>query len=115
MTINGYELEADFTDADLIEKIESGIDTLYKEAEKLKELEKDKTITTAEGIRRQCKVLKDFFDYVFGEGTSEKIFKGKNSLNLCLKAYEDIVEARDNQFNELNKRVDAYSPDRLKR
>lgn len=115
MTINGYEFDLDLTDADIIEKMEQGVQNLYEEAEKLKELKKDDKITTAEGIRQECKVLKDFFDYVFGEGTSEKIFKGKDSLNLCLKAYEDIIEARDKQYNELNDRINAYSPDRLKR
>ena len=115
MTINGYEMNVDLTDADVIEKIEKGVQNLYEEAEKLKELSKDDKITTAEGIRQECKVLKDFFDYVFGEGTSEKIFKGKDSLSLCLKAYEDVIEARDKQYEELNNRVNAYSPDRLKR
>ena len=115
MTINGYEIDIDFTDADVYEKIEQGIQTLEKEAEKLQELHNNENITTAEGIRQECKVLKDFFDYVFGEGTSEKIFKGKNSLNLCIKAYEDVVKARDEQYNSLNQKIDAYSPDRLKR
>lgn len=115
MTINGYEFDVDLTDADIIEKMEQGVQNLYEEAERLKELKKDEKITTAEGIRQECKVLKDFLDYVFGEGTSEKIFKGKDSLNLCLKAYEDVIEARDKQYNELNDRINAYSPDRLKR
>lgn len=115
MTINGYEFDVDLTDADIIEKMEQGVQNLYEEAEKLKELKKDDKITTAEGIRQECKVLKDFLDYVFGEGTSQKIFKGKDSLNLCLKAYEDVIEARDKQYNELNDRINAYSPDRLKR
>lgn len=115
MTINGYEFDVDLTDADIVEKMEQGVQNLYEEAERLKELKKDEKITTAEGIRQECKVLKDFLDYVFGEGTSEKIFKGKDSLNLCLKAYEDVIEARDKQYNELNDRINAYSPDRLKR
>lgn len=115
MTINGYEIEADLTDADLIEKIEQGVNKIYEEAEKLKQLDKDNEITTAEGIRQECKILKDFFDYVFGDGTSEKIFNGKDSLNLCLKAYEDVIEARDKQYDELEKKLNAYSPDRLKR
>ena len=116
MTINNIEIDIDFTDADVIERIEKGCEKLYQEAEELKKLQKeDENFNTAEGIRQECKIIKDFFDYVLGEGTSEKIFNGKDSLNLCLKAYEDIVEERDKQLNDFNNRVGSYSPDRLKR
>ena len=116
MTINGYEVDIDFTDADVIERIDKGCEKLYQEAEELKKLQKeDENFNTAEGIRQECKIIKDFFDYVLGEGTSEQIFKGKNSLNLCLKAYDDIVEMKEKQFKELNDRISDYSPDRLKR
>ena len=115
MTINGYEFDIDLTDANIVEKMEQGVENLYKEAERLKGLHNEEKITTAEGIRQECKVLKDFFDYVFGEGTSEKIFKGKDSLTLCLNAYEDVIKARDEQYNTLNEKINAYSPDRLKR
>ena len=115
MTINGYELDIDFTDADTMEKIENGVKVLYDEAEKLQKENEDGNVTTAEGIRQECKILKDFFDYVFGEGTSKKIFGDKNSLELCLNAYEDIIKMRDKQFESLNNKISAYSPDRLKR
>lgn len=115
MTINGYEIDIDFTDADVIERIENGKKILYNGAEDLKQKKDDENFNFAEGIRQECKMIKEFFDYVFGEGTSEKIFKGKNSLNLCLKAYEDIVDASEKQIDELNKKIDAYSPARLNR
>lgn len=113
MIINGVEFDnIDFTDADLLERIE------YKSEEVLKkcdELEKIESTKFAEGIRQQCKILKEFLDYVFGEGTSEKAFKGKDSLRDCLKAYEDIINERNRQLNNLNKIADKYSPERLKR
>lgn len=115
MTINGYEVEIDFTDADTIEKIEQGVDKLQKDAEQLELQRKDEKITSAEGIRLECKILKGFFDYVFGDGTSEKIFNGKDSLDLCLKAYEDIIKAKETQCDDLYQRLSTYSPDRLKR
>lgn len=115
MTINGYEIDIDFTDADVIERIEKGKKVLYNGAEELKKQKDDENFDLAEGIRQECKIIKDFFDYVFGEGISEKIFKGKNSLNLCLSAYEDIIKISDEQFEELNNKINSYSPDRLKR
>ena len=115
MTINGYNIDIDFTDADVIQKIEEGKSILYNGSEELKGTTKDKNFNIAEGIRQECKIIKDFFDYVLGDGTSEKIFKGKDSLNLCLQAYEDIINTYDKQYEELNKKIDTYSPDRLAR
>ena len=111
MIINGVELDIDFTDADILEKIEKGSKEVYDKAEELK----NSTVSPAEGIRQECKILKDFLDYVLGEGTSEKLFGNKNSLKLCLKAYEDIVTARETQINEFQAKVSKYSPDRIKR
>ena len=42
------------------------------------------------------------------------VFQGKDSLNQCLKAYEDIINAREKQVKEINARVNKYSPDRIK-
>ena len=111
MKINGVEFQIDFTDADILEKIEKGSKEVYEKAEELKS---SKT-TPAEGIRQECKILKDFLDYVLGEGSSEKIFGNKNSLNECLNAYEDILNARENQYSDFEKRISKYSPDRLNR
>ena len=113
MTINGVELNIDFTDADTIEKIDKG----NKEVQdKTKELEKNiENISPAEGIRQECKILKEFLDYVLGDGTSKEIFGEKNSLRECLKTFEDIINERNRQFDNLQNVVDKYSPDRLKR
>lgn len=111
MTINGVELNIDFTDADILERIENGSKEIYNKAEELKNVG---NLTPAEGIRQECKILKDFLDYVLGDGTSKKLFGDKNSLNECLKAYEDIVKARDMQLKDFTERVSKYSPDRLK-
>lgn len=110
MKINGVELEIDFTDADILEKIESGSKKVYEEAEKLKGIT---NLTPAEGIRQECKILKNFLDYVLGDGTSGKLFKGKNSLKECLTAFEDIINARKQQFDDFQAKISKYSPDRL--
>lgn len=112
MIINGVELEIDFTDADFIEKVEEACKEVFNKAEELKQ---DKKLSLAEGIRQECKILKDFLDYVLGDGTSEKLFKGKDSLNQCLKAFEDIINAKQNSMNEFESKISKYSPDRLKR
>ena len=112
MIINGVEFDIDFTDAEILERIENGSKEIYQKAEELKG---NKDLSPAEGIRQECKILKDFLDYVLGDGTSEKLFQGKDSLNQCLKAYEDIINARKTHYEEIQAKVSKYSPDRLKR
>ena len=60
MIINGVELDIDFTDADILEKIENGSKEVFSKAEELKG---NKDLSPAEGIRQECKILKDFLDY----------------------------------------------------
>lgn len=112
MKINGVEFDIDFTDADILEKIENGSKEIFDKAEQLKN---NKDLSVAEGIRQECKILKDFLDYVLGDGSSEKIFGQKNSLKECLNAYEDIINAKKSQYDEFTAKVSKYSPDRIKR
>lgn len=111
MTINEKVFDVDFTDADLIEKIEIGSKKVFDETERIK----NEDFSVAEGIRQECKIIKDFLDYVFGEGTSKELFGDKDSLNLCLKAFEDIINEKEKQVKSINDFVSRYSPDRVQR
>lgn len=113
VVLNGKEFDIDFTDAEVNEKIDAQTKIVD---EKVEEIEKNiNNIELAEGIKQACKILKDFLDYVLGEGSSEKIFEGKNSLKLCMEVYRDLINERNRQFENLQKVVDQYSPDRLNR
>ena len=111
MIINDIGFDIDFTDADFIEKIETASKKVYEETEKLKTTD----YTLAEGIRQECKILKEFLDYVLGDGTSEKLFGKKDSLHLCLKAFEDIIKKKEEQVKSINELTERYSPERLER
>lgn len=111
MTINGKTFDMDFTDADLIEKIEIGSKKVFEETEKVK----NEKYQLAEGIRQECKIIKEFLDYVFGEGTSQELFGNKDSLYLCMKAFEDIINEKEKQVKSINELVSKYSPDRVQR
>ena len=114
INLNGIEFEIDFTDADIIEKIENGIKIVDKKVDDIKATLNEQT-GLAEGVKQACKILKDFLDNVLGEGSSEKLFGSKNSLNLCIKVYQDLINERNRQYDNLQKVVDEYSPDRLER
>lgn len=111
MTINGINRDIDFTDADLLERIEEGSKVVYDETEKLRNV----NLKIAEGIRQECKILKDFIDYVFGEGTSKEWFGEKDSLHLILQAFTDVIKEREKQMNSINELASKYSPERVQR
>lgn len=111
MTINGVNRDIDFTDADLLERIEEGSKKVYDETEKIRNV----NLKIAEGIRQECKILKDFIDYVFGEDTSKEWFGEKDSLHLILQAFTDVINERDKQMNSINELASKYSPERVQR
>lgn len=114
MTINGVERgEIDFTDADVLDLIDKESQIVDSKAEELRKIKEN--LSLAEGIRQECKIVKDFFDNVFGEGTSEEVFKGKDSLNECLNAYEDVMNTYQEQYKMYYDRINKYSPDRFQR
>lgn len=115
LVINNVELNVDFTDADFIDKVDKASKKVLKNVDELKAEKEKKDFSAAEGIRQECKILKDFIDDVFGAGTSEQIFEGRNSLMECLQVYEDIINEKQKQNNILENAINKYSPDRLKR
>lgn len=112
MKINDVELEVNFLDADFMEKVENCCKKVAEQAEKSKK--ELKNLTFSEQIKGECKIIKDFFDEVFGEGTSDKIFEGKNDLKLCILAFQELINAKIKMQNEMNSLFAKYSPDRLK-
>jgi hypothetical protein len=110
MKINGYELEVDFTDADFIDKIEK----YAKEVSEQVELTKRKEMGMAEFIRKECEIVRNFFDNVFGKGTAKKIFGNKYSLSICISTFQQFIEAKLSQQKELEEIINKYSPERLK-
>lgn len=113
MILNGVEFDIDFTDADILETIDRESQVVL---EKSKELEnKKEQLSPAEGIRQECKIVKEFLDNVLGEGASKLIFGEKDSLTLCLDTYDKLIETYQEQYKKYYERINKYSPDRLQR
>lgn len=110
MIINGVELD------DL-----NGLD--YETAQKVeKELEKTQGLGNkvaglkdSQGIKVICDTVNDIFDNVFGEGTSEKVFKGKRDLLISMKAFEDLCVKYKESQNAMNDILKKYSPNRAQK
>lgn len=111
MQIRGVEVDFDFLDADDIEKFENEAEKVQKKAEEYKKQE----MKYSEAIRLECKIIKDFFDNVFGKGISAKIFGEKDNLSDCIKAFEDVVNAKIAQQKDMENVFVRYIPNRAQR
>lgn len=107
--INGIELELDIFDAETAEIYEDALDEVKNQAT-VKDGAK-----MSDMIRTQCNAVFNFFDEVFGEGTSKEVFGEKTNLMECLRAFEIVIEYVSNQTEEAKKMTDKYSPNRAQR
>lgn len=112
MKILNKEFEADFFDADFMEKVEQGIEKVDKVVKEKSEVKGQKSSVI---IREVCNVIFDFFDTILGEGASKKIFENKTSLTMCINAYEDFINEKIKQDKELEDISRKYSPNRATR
>jgi len=111
MKIRDIEVDFDFLDADDVERFE-------KEAKKLLDKcdeEAKKAYSSSETIKVQCRIIEEFFDNVFGEGLSEKIFVKRNNLKEHLEMYEDIIKERNKEDIEIKNKFGRYQPNREER
>ena len=99
MKILDYETDFDFNDVENSQKLENSIEQTQIRLNNIKTDGKK----TSEILREICKTIFDFYDFVFGEGASEKIFKGKQNLNLCLEAFKDTLKIKEEQEQKLAK------------
>lgn len=112
MNILGVELELDLFDADVIEVYEKENKRVVERIQNNGQYEGK---TTAEAIRYQCGVVNDFFDSLFGDGTAEKIFKGKSNIKDHMEAFGIVAKAAEDSNVEFNGVLDKYTPNRAER
>ncbi len=111
MKIKNIEVNFDFFDADDAERFENAAKVVVKQCEE----KKQENLSYSEAIRQECIVIEDFFDKVFGEGTSQKLFEGKKNLVEHIKTFEDIVKAKQEKRKDLQNTFDRYMPNREQR
>jgi len=97
VTINGVELEVEYFDADWMERFEKALEVYGKKGQDMKSFEG----STAEGYRKLCAITNEFFDSVFGDGTAEQLFHGKNDLMEHLKAVDLLIEEKRQAHKEM--------------
>jgi len=115
MKILDFETDFNFNDADDMERLENAIEVTEKKLNGLNIEGK----RTSQIIREGCQTIFDCFNIIFGEGSDKKIFGEKTNFNLCIKAFKDLVEAKEQQEKEFEAEVQSiekkYNPNRATR
>lgn len=92
--INSVLLHFDAEDADEMEKLENAYSLMNEAEQELANLKKQKKVSGSTLIRGYCKMYRDFFDFVFGDGTADKIFKNqKMKAEIHENAYIAFLDA----------------------
>lgn len=95
-TVKNIDFEFDTFDADNAGRYEEALKKVEKTAEVMKQ-----DISLKNKIIKSCKIIYEAIDYIFGIGTSEKMF-GKNVYNIreASATWHEIVEHISKQSSE---------------
>lgn len=94
VTINGESLYFNIHDVDFAEKFDKYEPVMQRE---IQYTDKDIAEDEIRCMRGQCNAVKKFFDSMYGEGTSEKLFAGRSDLEECFDAMIAVYSERDAQ------------------
>lgn len=107
LVINGIELELNIYEATQAELFEQANKRVLEERDKV-----DNIPGLSGRIKFFCDIVYDFFDDVFGEGTADTVFKGRQDMLECLEAYTDVIEyahSTNGKADELMARIHKQS------
>ncbi len=104
VTINGVEFECDFYDADFVEPFEKASKKMQERAAELQSFKG----TNAESMRKLCEVVNDYFDEIFGEGTSERLFHGNHNMMDHIRAAEVLADESNKSRKEMADFANKY-------
>lgn len=99
--INGVTLQADFMDADFMERFEPAVYELRDQINASKTMQG----STAAKYKAMNQTIEDAFNKIFGDGTADSIFQGSKNVMVHLEAVAKIEEAQrieKKQFNDLS-------------
>lgn len=105
MEFRGKELDFDLFDADTAEAYEEAVERVQDA-----NTNPPKGETLSQTIRRQCGIVFDFFDDLFGEGFHKELFGERTNLMECVDAFADFTAAVDAQKAQLAARISKTAP-----
>lgn len=113
--INGLSLELDLEDADCMERYENAFEKMSEEE---KQIPKDGKASVR--IRAYCRLFRNLYDRLFGEGTSEKLFEGVPENTdaydeVYYKFLNFVTAQRTAAAAKRNEKLSKYRPNRQQR
>ena len=122
LTVLGKEIDFDVTSPDDMQRYLEAEDTMHQAAEALPPDPDPAALATREGLQAyqahlaaQCKLLTDFIDAAFGDGTCNALLGPKTSLATLLDVMEALRDAITGQGVQYAQRLAAYKPNRATR
>ena len=122
LTVLGKEIDFDVTSpADMQRYLEAEA-AMQKAAAALPPDPAPASMATMEGLQAyqahlaaQCKLLTDFIDAAFGDGTCNALLGPKTSLSTLLDVMDALRDAITSQGEQYAQRIIAYKPNRATR
>ncbi len=112
LNINNVQVEFDVTSPEDIRRYARAAAAMTAQMKSLCEDSKDESISAAqyaEHLERQCKILTNFIDDAFGEGTCNKLLCKRTRLyEICTS----IATALELHTSELKEKFAGYEPNR---
>lgn len=113
-SINGHTFYLDVQDAEVAENYEAAFAKMAEEEKALPKEGKHSEI-----IHAYCRMFRNLFCNLFGEGADIKIIGEKDNTRTATQAYESFLEFVSNQQNDIvatqNRVVTRFSPNRAQR
>lgn len=106
IVVLGKELEGDFFDADFMERYETATKDMHNVATDARDRKYEKV---ADAFREQCTVAREYFDAVFGEGTSYELFGDKLNLRTHIEAIAELTDCAAGAKKEINDLTNKYT------
>lgn len=96
---NDVELEISLSNVKFQKRYEAALKAMEK-----KEAEIQKAVTLTDVSEAYCMMFFNFFDTIFGAGTSDKLFNGEMDTFACNECYSSFIDACKQNITEINKR-----------
>lgn len=120
--VKGHEIDFDITSPADLQRYLAASDAMEQAAADLPPMPKPDEMASPAGIRAytayitgQCKLLTDFIDAAFGDGTCNALLGPKTSLDALMDAVDALQEAISAQGQRAGERITAYLPNRATR
>lgn len=105
--VKGHEFDGDFYDVDFMERYEASTRALQI---KTQAVQSEKYPTTADGYRALIRIVDEFFDAVFGDGSAALIFEGqRGNVREHLEAVDELNGQAAEQKKGLNDITNRYT------